>query len=265
VAALTAARVPAPPSSRPRGRRAPHLAERQAFSPLTTPGRGAVRITAVPFHVDHRPVTPAARALSLGEHTRGPERVPVTPGANREWAGSGRSRSGGSLRREGGASAAPRPIARNRRSRRPNRAPASCKPGSAAAPRSIVSIRGTVTDVILRHRLGSDDPREDGLGGDARALAELVSVCATNARRRLENALVQRPPRAPERRKPRARGPILHARERARQQGAAARAREPTSRTRRADPARPRGDSRGVTVAETRRDLAEHVASPGST
>jgi len=72
VAALTAARVPAATVLSPAEVVAhPHLAERQAFPLIDHPGRGAVRITAVPFHVDHRPVTPRGPApYRVGEHTR---------------------------------------------------------------------------------------------------------------------------------------------------------------------------------------------------
>src|SRR5262249_61242101 len=49
----------------------PHLKERQAFPEIEHPGRGKVRITAVPFHVDGRPVTPRGAApYRVGEHTR---------------------------------------------------------------------------------------------------------------------------------------------------------------------------------------------------
>jgi crotonobetainyl-CoA:carnitine CoA-transferase CaiB-like acyl-CoA transferase len=72
VRALTAARVPAATVLSPAEVIAhPHLAERQAFPSIAHPGRGAVRITAVPFHVDHRPVAPRGPApYRVGEHTR---------------------------------------------------------------------------------------------------------------------------------------------------------------------------------------------------
>jgi CoA:oxalate CoA-transferase len=72
VAALTAARVPAATVLSPAEVMAhPHLAERQAFPLIDHPGRGAVRITAVPFHVDHGPVAPRGPApYRVGEHTR---------------------------------------------------------------------------------------------------------------------------------------------------------------------------------------------------
>jgi crotonobetainyl-CoA:carnitine CoA-transferase CaiB-like acyl-CoA transferase len=72
VRALTAARVPAATVLSPAEVIAhPHLAERQAFPSIAHPGRGAVRITAVPFHVDHGPVAPRGPApYRVGEHTR---------------------------------------------------------------------------------------------------------------------------------------------------------------------------------------------------
>src|SRR5436309_1799514 len=72
VAALTAARVPAAAVLSPAEVVAhPHLAERQAFPLIDHPGRGAVRITAVPFHVDHPPLPPRGPApYRVGEHTR---------------------------------------------------------------------------------------------------------------------------------------------------------------------------------------------------
>ena len=43
----------------------------QAFPEIEHPGRGKVRITAVPFHVDSRPVKPGGGApYRVGEHTR---------------------------------------------------------------------------------------------------------------------------------------------------------------------------------------------------
>jgi CoA:oxalate CoA-transferase len=71
VAALTTARVPAAFVLAPAEVVAhPHLAERQAFPVVDHPGRGAVRITAVPFHVDHKPVAPRGPApYRVGEHT----------------------------------------------------------------------------------------------------------------------------------------------------------------------------------------------------
>jgi len=72
VKTLTAARVPASVVLSPAEVVAhPHLKERQAFPEIDHPGRGAVRITAVPFHVDSRPVKPQGGApYRVGEHTR---------------------------------------------------------------------------------------------------------------------------------------------------------------------------------------------------
>ena len=72
VKALTGARVPAAAVLSPAEVVAhPHLAERQAFPEIEHPGRGKVRITAVPFHVDSRPVKPRGGApYRVGEHTR---------------------------------------------------------------------------------------------------------------------------------------------------------------------------------------------------
>ena len=69
---LTAARIPASAVLSPAEVVAhPHLAERQAFPEIEHPGRGTVRITAVPFHVDSRPVKPRGGApYRVGEHTR---------------------------------------------------------------------------------------------------------------------------------------------------------------------------------------------------
>src|SRR5215831_16209832 len=72
VKTLTAARVPASVVLSPAEVVAhPHLKERQAFPEIAHPGRGTVRITAVPFHVDSRPVKPQGGApYRVGEHTR---------------------------------------------------------------------------------------------------------------------------------------------------------------------------------------------------
>jgi len=72
VKTLTAARIPASAVLSPAEVVAhPHLAERQAFPEIEHPGRGTVRITAVPFHVDSRPVKPRGGApYRVGEHTR---------------------------------------------------------------------------------------------------------------------------------------------------------------------------------------------------
>jgi CoA:oxalate CoA-transferase len=73
VKALTGARVPASKVLSPAEVIAhPHLTERRAFPEIEHPGRGKVRITAVPFHIDSRPVTPRGGApYRVGEHTRG--------------------------------------------------------------------------------------------------------------------------------------------------------------------------------------------------
>jgi CoA:oxalate CoA-transferase len=48
----------------------PHLAERGAFPAVPHPARGSIRVTATPFHVDGRPVTPRGPAPHrVGEHT----------------------------------------------------------------------------------------------------------------------------------------------------------------------------------------------------
>jgi crotonobetainyl-CoA:carnitine CoA-transferase CaiB-like acyl-CoA transferase len=72
VAALTAGRLPAAVVLSPAEVVAhPHLAARGAFPAVDHPGRGAVRITAVPFHVDQQPVAPRGGApYRVGEHTR---------------------------------------------------------------------------------------------------------------------------------------------------------------------------------------------------
>jgi CoA:oxalate CoA-transferase len=47
------------------------LEARTAFPTIPHPTRGAVRVTATPFHVDHRPVAPAGAApYQAGQHTR---------------------------------------------------------------------------------------------------------------------------------------------------------------------------------------------------
>jgi len=49
----------------------PHMAERQFFPVVPHPGRGVVRVTATPFHVDGEPVHPRGpAAYRIGEHTR---------------------------------------------------------------------------------------------------------------------------------------------------------------------------------------------------
>lgn len=72
VDALTAARVPcAPVLPLAEVMAHPHLAEREAFAAVPHPGRGEVRVTAAPFHVDAAAVPPAGPApYRAGEHTR---------------------------------------------------------------------------------------------------------------------------------------------------------------------------------------------------
>jgi crotonobetainyl-CoA:carnitine CoA-transferase CaiB-like acyl-CoA transferase len=49
----------------------PHLAERGFFPAVPHPGRGSVRVTGSPYHLDDRPVGPRGPApYRLGEHTR---------------------------------------------------------------------------------------------------------------------------------------------------------------------------------------------------
>jgi CoA:oxalate CoA-transferase len=69
---LRAARIPAAPVlSPPEVAALPHLQAREAFPEVPHPGRGKVRVTATPFHVDGRPVSPTAGAPHrIGEHTR---------------------------------------------------------------------------------------------------------------------------------------------------------------------------------------------------
>lgn len=69
---LRAARVPCAPVLSPDEVAAlPHLEARGAFPSVPHAGRGRVRVTATPFHVDGRPVAPAGAApRQVGEHTR---------------------------------------------------------------------------------------------------------------------------------------------------------------------------------------------------
>jgi len=70
--ALRGARIPAAAVLTPEEVVAhPHLAARGAFPSVPHPGRGAVRVTATPFHLDGQPVTPSGPApYRVGEHTR---------------------------------------------------------------------------------------------------------------------------------------------------------------------------------------------------
>jgi crotonobetainyl-CoA:carnitine CoA-transferase CaiB-like acyl-CoA transferase len=69
---LSEARIPCAPVLRPAEVIAePHMAERQFFPEVPHPGRGAVRVTASPYHIDGRPVHPRGpAAYRVGEHTR---------------------------------------------------------------------------------------------------------------------------------------------------------------------------------------------------
>ena len=70
--ALNAARVPAAPVLTPPEVVAhPHMAAREAFPEVPHAGRGTVRVTATPFHVDGAPLKPQGPApYRIGEHTR---------------------------------------------------------------------------------------------------------------------------------------------------------------------------------------------------
>lgn len=70
--ALSDARIPCAPVLRPAEVIAePHLAERQFFPTVPHPARGAVRVTASPFHLDGMPLHPRGpAAYRVGEHTR---------------------------------------------------------------------------------------------------------------------------------------------------------------------------------------------------
>ncbi len=69
---LESARVPCAPVLHPAEVIAsPHLAERSFFPPIPHPGRGSVRVTASPYHLDGQPVHPQGAApYRVGEHTR---------------------------------------------------------------------------------------------------------------------------------------------------------------------------------------------------
>jgi crotonobetainyl-CoA:carnitine CoA-transferase CaiB-like acyl-CoA transferase len=70
--ALSEARIPCAPVLRPAEVIASaHLAERQFFPAVPHPGRGSVRVTASPYHLDGKPVHPrGAPPYRVGEHTR---------------------------------------------------------------------------------------------------------------------------------------------------------------------------------------------------
>jgi crotonobetainyl-CoA:carnitine CoA-transferase CaiB-like acyl-CoA transferase len=69
---LSEARIPCAPVLKPAEVIAePHMAERQFFPDVPHPGRGAVRVTASPYHIDGQPVHPRGpAAYRVGEHTR---------------------------------------------------------------------------------------------------------------------------------------------------------------------------------------------------
>lgn len=71
VEALAAARIPAVPMLRPEEViELPQLAARSAFPEIPHQGRGRIRVTALPFHVDRKPVAPGGEApYRVGQHT----------------------------------------------------------------------------------------------------------------------------------------------------------------------------------------------------
>ncbi len=72
VKTLAAARIPAAPMLSPEEViEHPQLAARAAFPEIEHRGRGRIRVTALPFHVDRQPVAPGGPApYRVGEHTR---------------------------------------------------------------------------------------------------------------------------------------------------------------------------------------------------
>jgi crotonobetainyl-CoA:carnitine CoA-transferase CaiB-like acyl-CoA transferase len=72
LAVLSEARIPCAPVLRPADLIAErHLAVREFFPAVPHPGRGPVRVTASPYHVDGEPVHPRGPApYRIGEHTR---------------------------------------------------------------------------------------------------------------------------------------------------------------------------------------------------
>jgi CoA:oxalate CoA-transferase len=72
VETLSRARIPAVPMLSPEELvQHPQMAARSAFPEIEHPARGRVRVTALPFHIDHRPVAPAGPApYRVGEQTR---------------------------------------------------------------------------------------------------------------------------------------------------------------------------------------------------
>jgi crotonobetainyl-CoA:carnitine CoA-transferase CaiB-like acyl-CoA transferase len=69
---LGAARIPCAPVLRPAELiNSPHMAERAFFPTVPHATRGAVRITASPYHIDGEPVHPRGpAAYRIGQHTR---------------------------------------------------------------------------------------------------------------------------------------------------------------------------------------------------
>jgi crotonobetainyl-CoA:carnitine CoA-transferase CaiB-like acyl-CoA transferase len=72
VETLSAARIPAVPMLSPEEViEHPHLAARAAFPQIEHRGRGRIRVTGLPFHVDYKPIAPGGPApYQVGEHTR---------------------------------------------------------------------------------------------------------------------------------------------------------------------------------------------------
>lgn len=72
VETLSAARIPSVPMLSPEEVvELPHLAARSAFPEIEHRGRGRIRVTALPFHVDSKPVAPGGPApYRVGQHTR---------------------------------------------------------------------------------------------------------------------------------------------------------------------------------------------------
>lgn len=72
VETLAAARIPAVPMLSPEEVvELPQLAARSAFPEIPHQGRGHIRVTALPFHVDRAPVAPGGPApYRVGQHTR---------------------------------------------------------------------------------------------------------------------------------------------------------------------------------------------------
>jgi len=72
VETLAAARIPAVPMLSPEEViEHPQLAARSAFPEIPHQGRGRIRVTALPFHVDRKPVAPGGEApYRVGQHTQ---------------------------------------------------------------------------------------------------------------------------------------------------------------------------------------------------